>query len=156
MAFTVGVMRFLQIEWHSHERARNAWDIERAEMKSKIAKQEGDCRSAKKLNDQLDRQIRMLEKALKNERAKSRAVSSGEKAPADDDARKESKTKASLQIDPHAGEGYSTSCYAEDLMLTWLLQHRESITTRSSKSSLKRTKYSKSRRMASATNQRCS
>jgi len=66
-----GVMRFLQIEWHSHERARNAWDIERAEMKAKIAKQEGEVRQAKRLNEQLDRQVRMLEMALKNERKKA-------------------------------------------------------------------------------------
>ncbi|KAL5121735.1 1,2-dihydroxy-3-keto-5-methylthiopentene dioxygenase [Pleosporales sp. CAS-2024a] len=69
-----GVMRFLQLEWHNHERARNAWDIERAEMKAKIAKQEGEVRSAKKLNDQLNRHIRMLEQALINERAKSKAA----------------------------------------------------------------------------------
>ncbi|KAI5365435.1 Putative striatin, WD40/YVTN repeat-like-containing domain superfamily [Septoria linicola] len=65
-----GVMRFLQIEWHNHERARNAWDIERAEMKAKIAKQEGESRQAKRINEQLERQVRMLENALKNERAK--------------------------------------------------------------------------------------
>ena len=74
--FYVGVMRFLQMEWQAHERARNAWDIERAEMKAKIAKQEGDGRKAKKLNEQLDKQIRMLEKALRSERAKN----SGNKA----------------------------------------------------------------------------
>ena len=71
-------MRFLQIEWHNHERARNAWDIERAEMKAKIAKQEGEVRQTKKLNEQLERQIRMLEMALKNERSKSR-----DKAPSE-------------------------------------------------------------------------
>jgi striatin 1/3/4 len=65
-------MRFLQIEWHNHERARNAWDIERAEMKAKIAKQEGECRHAKRINEQLERQVRMLELALKNERAKNK------------------------------------------------------------------------------------
>ena len=72
-----GVMRFLQLEWHSHERARNAWDIERAEMKAKIAKQEGEVRSAKKLNDQLNKHIRMLEQALTNERAKAKAGGAG-------------------------------------------------------------------------------
>jgi len=71
-------MRFLQMEWHNHERARNAWDIERAEMKAKIAKQEGETRSAKKLNESLDRQIRMLERVLKAERAKAKALASGE------------------------------------------------------------------------------
>lgn len=69
-------MRFLQLEWHNHERARNAWDIERAEMKAKIAKQEGEVRSAKKLNDQLDKHIRMLESALMKERQKGKSSSS--------------------------------------------------------------------------------
>jgi len=69
-------MRFLQLEWHNHERARNAWDIERAEMKAKIAKQEGEVRSAKKLNDQLDKHIRMLETALMKERQKGKPASS--------------------------------------------------------------------------------
>ena len=68
-----GVMRFLQLEWHNHERARNAWDIERAEMKAKIAKQEGECRHARRINEQLDKQTRMLELALKREREKNRA-----------------------------------------------------------------------------------
>ncbi|EMF12095.1 WD40 repeat-like protein [Sphaerulina musiva SO2202] len=68
-----GVMRFLQIEWHNHERARNAWDIERAEMKAKIAKQEGESRQAKRINEQLERQVRMLEMALKHERAQKLA-----------------------------------------------------------------------------------
>lgn len=80
-----GVMRFLQIEWHNHERARNAWDIERAEMKAKIAKQEGECRQAKRLNEQLDRQVRMLEMALKNERAKSKGGKVDEKKGAESD-----------------------------------------------------------------------
>jgi striatin 1/3/4 len=76
-------MRFLQLEWHNHERARNAWDIERAEMKAKIAKQEGEVRSAKKLNDQLNKHIRMLEQALMNERAKPKAGATGGDASAD-------------------------------------------------------------------------
>ncbi len=63
-----GVMRFLQIEWHNHERARNAWAIERAEMKAKIAKQEGECRQAKRINEQLVKQIQMLQKVLKTAR----------------------------------------------------------------------------------------
>jgi len=70
-------MRFLQIEWHNHERARNAWDIERAEMKAKIAKQEGEGRHAKRVNEQLDRQVRMLEAALRKERARVKKVEGG-------------------------------------------------------------------------------
>lgn len=93
-------MRFLQIEWHNHERARNAWDIERAEMKAKIAKQEGEGRQAKRLNEQLDRQVRMLEMALRNERAKSKGGKVEEKKGADSEKEKkkngeEKGTKAS-------------------------------------------------------------
>ena len=95
-----GVMRFLQIEWHNHERARNAWDIERAEMKAKIAKQEGEGRQAKRLNEQLDRQVRMLEMALRNERAKSKGGKVEEKKCAESEKEKkkngdEKGTKAS-------------------------------------------------------------
>jgi len=93
-------MRFLQIEWHNHERARNAWDIERAEMKAKIAKQEGEGRQAKRLNEQLDRQVRMLEMALRNERAKAKGGKVEEKKGADSEKEKkkngeEKGTKAS-------------------------------------------------------------
>ena len=93
-------MRFLQIEWHNHERARNAWDIERAEMKAKIAKQEGEGRQAKRLNEQLDRQVRMLEMALRNERAKSKGGKVEEKKGAESEKEKkkngdEKGTKAS-------------------------------------------------------------
>lgn len=100
---STGVMRFLQLEWHNHERARNAWDIERAEMKAKIAKQEGEVRSAKKLNDQLNKHIRMLEQALMNERAKSKAAASGGDAPTKGEEKKDVKGKAGLQSDPKSG-----------------------------------------------------
>lgn len=65
-----GVMRFLQTEWHRHERDRNAWQIERAEMKARIGKLEGDLRTNKKLRESMDKHIRMLENALKKSREK--------------------------------------------------------------------------------------
>jgi striatin 1/3/4 len=95
-------MRFLQLEWHSHERARNAWDIERAEMKAKIAKQEGEVRSAKKLNDQLDKHIRMLEIALMRERQKGKSASSS----GDTQAKGEEKdTKTGQRVKGHSKNG---------------------------------------------------
>ncbi|KAF2790825.1 striatin Pro11 [Melanomma pulvis-pyrius CBS 109.77] len=94
-----GVMRFLQLEWHNHERARNAWDIERAEMKAKIAKQEGEVRSAKKLNDQLNKHIRMLEQALLNERARSKAAAAGGDTQAAGEGAKDAKGKAGTRTD---------------------------------------------------------
>lgn len=70
-------MRFLQMEWHRHERDRNAWEIERAEMKTRIAKLEGENRSSKKLQDSLSNHIQLLETALKKEREKLKAMTVG-------------------------------------------------------------------------------
>ena len=72
-----GVMRFLQTEWHRHERERNAWQIERAEMKSRIGKLEGDGRTNKRLRESMDKHIRILEHALKKEREKAKSPQSG-------------------------------------------------------------------------------
>ncbi len=62
-------MRFLQTEWHRHERDRNNWEIERAEMKSRIAKLEGENRAEKRLHQVYLARIKILERALKKERA---------------------------------------------------------------------------------------
>ncbi|KAI9884686.1 MAG: hypothetical protein M1823_003536 [Watsoniomyces obsoletus] len=67
-----GVMRFLQMQWHRHERDRNGWDVERAEMKMRIAKLEGDQRTNKKLQESLSNHVKLLENALKREREKSK------------------------------------------------------------------------------------
>lgn len=72
-------MRFLQTEWHRHERDRNAWEIERAEMKSRIARLEGEARTAKRLHDSLGKHVKILEIALTKEREKVKNLSKGEK-----------------------------------------------------------------------------
>jgi len=46
-------MRFLQTEWHRHERDRNAWDIERAEMKSRIGNKQKDAGIAREAREDL-------------------------------------------------------------------------------------------------------
>lgn len=58
-------MRFLQTEWHRHERDRNAWEIERQEMKGRIARLEGSTRKSDASNKSLKKYINMLEVALK-------------------------------------------------------------------------------------------
>jgi striatin 1/3/4 len=73
-----GVMRFLQTEWHRHERDRNAWEIERAEMKSRIGRLEGDVRTSKRLHESLGKHVRLLETALKKEREKAKKLSNDE------------------------------------------------------------------------------
>jgi striatin 1/3/4 len=95
----LGVMRFLQIEWHNHERARNAWDIERAEMMAKIVKHEGETPMLKRQVEVLEKHIRMLEQALKAERAKSRALAAGDKSAPEDEPTSEVKGKNAVKTE---------------------------------------------------------
>lgn len=71
-------MRFLQTEWHRHERDRNAWEIERAEMKSRIGRLEGDLRTSRRLHESLGKHVRLMETALKREREKVKKLSNNE------------------------------------------------------------------------------
>jgi striatin 1/3/4 len=70
-------MRFLQTGWHRHERDRNGWEIERQEMKGRIAKLEGSARKANSSIGSLKRYVTMLEKALKERDAQVRALKAG-------------------------------------------------------------------------------
>ncbi|CAG8675377.1 4901_t:CDS:10 [Acaulospora morrowiae] len=65
-----GVIHFLQSEWRRFERDRNEWEIERAEMKARIALLEGERRGIEKMKVDLMKRIKMLEFALRKERSK--------------------------------------------------------------------------------------
>ncbi|KAK9426746.1 putative Striatin N-terminal domain-containing protein [Seiridium unicorne] len=69
-----GVMRFLQTEWHRHERDRNAWEIERQEMKGRIAALEGSARRADATQKALRRYVGILEKKVKEQAAQLKSV----------------------------------------------------------------------------------
>lgn len=73
----IGVMRFLQTEWHRHERDRNAWEIERQEMKGRIARLEGSTRRSDTNIKSLKKYVNMLEKALKERDAQVKALKTG-------------------------------------------------------------------------------
>ncbi|KZV67957.1 WD40 repeat-like protein [Peniophora sp. CONT] len=64
------VLHFLQSEWRKYERDRNEWEIERAEMRARIALLEGERRSFENVKVDLMRRIKMLEYALRVERSK--------------------------------------------------------------------------------------
>lgn len=97
-------MRFLQIEWHNHERMRNAWDIEREEMKMKIARQEGVNKKLKRMNEVLEKHVKMLETALRNERVKNKAAAAGDNVAAtEDEQSSDSKGKSALKKESSTG-----------------------------------------------------
>jgi len=66
-------MRFLQTEWHRHERDRNAWEIDRQEMKSRIANLEGQARRADATQKALKKYVTILEKKVKDQAASLKA-----------------------------------------------------------------------------------
>lgn len=74
-----GVMRFLQTEWHRHERDRNAWEIEKQEMKGRIANLEGAARRADATQKALKKYVAILEAKVKEQSAQLRAAADGEK-----------------------------------------------------------------------------
>ncbi|CCG80552.1 WD domain protein [Taphrina deformans PYCC 5710] len=65
------VIHFLQNESSRYERDRNFWELERAEMKARIAKLEGERKSNERMKDWYLRRLRMLEVALHEERLQS-------------------------------------------------------------------------------------
>lgn len=70
-----GVMRFLQTEWHRHERDRNSWEIERQEMKGRIAALEGSARRGDATQKALKRYVQILEKKIKDQTTELEAAS---------------------------------------------------------------------------------
>ncbi|CAG8710349.1 715_t:CDS:2, partial [Acaulospora colombiana] len=65
-----GVLHFLQTEWRRYERERNEWEIERTEMRARIALLEGERRSFENIKIDLLRRVKMMEYALRVERSK--------------------------------------------------------------------------------------
>ncbi|KAI8826550.1 WD40-repeat-containing domain protein [Fimicolochytrium jonesii] len=65
-----GVLHYLQMEWRRFERERNEWEIEKSDLKAKIAFLEGERRGTENLRTDLMRRVKMLEYALRQERTK--------------------------------------------------------------------------------------
>ncbi|TIC28449.1 WD40 repeat-like protein [Wallemia mellicola] len=69
------ILHYLQSEWRRYDRDRNEWEIERAEMRARLALLEGEKRASDNVKSDLLRRVRMLEYALRQERAKYIALS---------------------------------------------------------------------------------
>lgn len=61
-------MRYLQTEWQRNERDRIQWELERAEMKTRIAKLEGEKRGLEVLVENQAKKLRILQSGLRNHR----------------------------------------------------------------------------------------
>ncbi|XP_059614600.1 striatin isoform X2 [Phlebotomus argentipes] len=65
-----GILHFIQHEWARFEHERSQWDVDRAELQARIAVLLGERKSQESLKSDLIRRIKMLEYALRQERAK--------------------------------------------------------------------------------------
>lgn len=65
-----GILHFIQHEWARFEMERSQWEVEKAEMQARIAFLQGERKGQENLKNDLVRRIKMLEYALKQERAK--------------------------------------------------------------------------------------
>ncbi|XP_053107793.1 striatin-3 isoform X3 [Hemicordylus capensis] len=65
-----GILHYIQHEWARFEMERAHWEVERAELQARIAFLQGERKGQENLKKDLVRRIKMLEYALKQERAK--------------------------------------------------------------------------------------
>uniref|UniRef100_A0A674CHE4 Striatin n=1 Tax=Salmo trutta TaxID=8032 RepID=A0A674CHE4_SALTR len=65
-----GILHFLQHEWARFEVERAQWEVQRAELQAQTAFLQGERKGQENLKKDLVRRIKMLEYALKQERAK--------------------------------------------------------------------------------------
>uniref|UniRef100_A0A672PT76 Striatin n=1 Tax=Sinocyclocheilus grahami TaxID=75366 RepID=A0A672PT76_SINGR len=72
-----GILHFLQHEWARFEVERTQWEVERAELQAQIAFLQGERKGQENLKKDLVRRIKMLEYALKQERAKHHKLKYG-------------------------------------------------------------------------------
>uniref|UniRef100_A0A3Q3ISC2 Striatin n=1 Tax=Monopterus albus TaxID=43700 RepID=A0A3Q3ISC2_MONAL len=97
-----GILHFLQHEWARFEVERAQWEVERAELQAQIAFLQGERKGQENLKKDLVRRIKMLEYALKQERAKyhklkyGTELNQGDMKPPSYDSGKYNETSASL------------------------------------------------------------
>jgi striatin 1/3/4 len=111
LTMATGVMRFLQTEWHRHERDRNAWEIEREEMRNRIANLEGESRMSKGVRISLERHVKLLEIALKKEREKIRNLDKGQPIENHKDAKDVAREELKA-----AAKGWNSPSFYADLL----------------------------------------
>ncbi|XP_017854773.1 striatin isoform X2 [Drosophila busckii] len=77
-----GILHYIQHEWSRFELERSQWDVDRAELQARIAMLLGERKCLESLKSDLTRRIKMLEYALRQERAKFYRLKYGTDPPA--------------------------------------------------------------------------
>jgi len=101
-----GILHFLQHEWSRFEMERGQWEVERAELNARIAFLQGERKGQENLKNDLVRRIKMLEYALKQERAKYAKLKYGNDAPNTSETSKTPLEEEGVELPPLDGENY--------------------------------------------------
>ncbi|KAF9571150.1 hypothetical protein EC968_000953 [Mortierella alpina] len=108
------VLQFLQSEWRRFERDRNEWDIEKAEMKARIAFLEGEKRGVDNAKMDLMKRVKMLEYALRQERGKYLESKEGNAVNA-----QTSSAQAASSVTPTEGASGAVNIKAQNRISTY-------------------------------------
>ncbi|XP_076274324.1 connector of kinase to AP-1 [Rhynchophorus ferrugineus] len=98
-----GILHFIQHEWARFELERSQWEVDRAELHARIAFLQGERKGQENLKNDLVRRIKMLEYALKQERAKFHKLKYGTELLQGDMKPPVIDETAESQIDPDPG-----------------------------------------------------
>lgn len=102
-----GILHFLQHEWSRFEMERSQWEVEKAELQARIAFLQGERKGQENLKNDLVRRIKMLEYALKQERAKYNKLKYGADATQGLDAGKPpTDEEGAGELPPLDGDNY--------------------------------------------------
>uniref|UniRef100_A0A7N6AUG3 Striatin N-terminal domain-containing protein n=1 Tax=Anabas testudineus TaxID=64144 RepID=A0A7N6AUG3_ANATE len=89
-----GILHFIQFEWGRFQAEKYRWEAERDELRAQVAFLQGERKGQENMKQDLVRRIKMLEYALKQERAKHQKLKTGnEQSPGD----KKPETEADLR-----------------------------------------------------------
>ncbi|XP_041090595.1 striatin-4-like [Polyodon spathula] len=72
-----GILHFIQFEWSRFQTEKYRWEAERDELRAQVAFLQGERTGQENMKQDLVRRIKMLEYALKQERAKHQKLKSG-------------------------------------------------------------------------------
>ncbi|RUS81728.1 hypothetical protein EGW08_010482 [Elysia chlorotica] len=122
-----GILHFLQTEWARFEMERSQWEVERAELQARIAFLQGERKGQENLKQDLVRRIKMLEYALKQERAKYHKLKYGTdlnpedlKPPTFDKENKDDHIDGEVSLSTSSGTGTATWRQGRQLLRQYL------------------------------------
>ncbi|KAI8788504.1 striatin-3-like isoform X1 [Biomphalaria glabrata] len=122
-----GILHFLQTEWARFEMERSQWEVERAELQARIAFLQGERKGQENLKQDLVRRIKMLEYALKQERAKYHKLKYGTdlnpedlKPPSFDKENKEDQIDGEISLSTSSGTSNATWRQGRQLLRQYL------------------------------------